>query len=126
MGGLAVASGAWGAHGLKQQLESMAIASQEVPDRLAMYETAVRYQMYHAGGLVLVGLLAAHHRSRWVHMAGWGFLTGVLLFSGPLFALVLGGPRTLVAVVPFGGLALIVGWVGLAAAGWSWGVRRPA
>ena len=74
---LAVGLGAIGAHALKSQL---------TPEQLATYHTAVQYQMYHAIGLVLVGLLGLNHRSRWFDGAGWAMLIGIVLFSGLLYA----------------------------------------
>jgi uncharacterized membrane protein YgdD (TMEM256/DUF423 family) len=105
-GALAVALGAFGAHGLKSRL-SVA--------RLENYETAARYQMYHA-----LALLAAFFASRqWPSsalpaMAGWLFIAGMLLFSGSLYLLALTGERRWGVVTPFGGLAFIAGWICLA------------
>ena len=108
--GLAVAAGAFGAHGLKARVS---------PEMLAVFETAARYQMYHALGL----LAAAWAASRWpaagVGGAGWLFVAGTVLFSGSLYLLALGAPRWLGAVTPIGGLCFIVGWALLA-----WGVAR--
>src|SRR5262245_34796956 len=106
-GGLAVACGAFGAHGLKERL---------APADLANWETAARYQMYHALALLAVGLLAARSPSRLLNVAGLSMTLGILIFSGCLYALVLTGERRLGAVVPFGGVLLIVGWVFLAIA----------
>lgn len=72
---LAVGMGAIGAHALKSQLSA---------EQLATYHTAVQYQMYHAIGLVLVGLLGLHHRSLWFDAAGWTMLAGIIMFSGLL------------------------------------------
>lgn len=108
---LAVALGAFGAHGLRGRLS---------PGDMAIFETAVRYQMYHALGLVLVAALTAlvpGFRGRGV---GWAFTLGVLIFSGSLYALVLTGQRWLGALTPLGGVALLVGWGALA---WSF-IRR--
>ncbi|MGD8360129.1 MAG: DUF423 domain-containing protein [Gemmatimonadota bacterium] len=108
---LAVALGAFGAHGLRGRLS---------PGDLAIFEVAVRYQMYHALGLVLVAVLAAlapGFRGRGV---GWAFTLGVLIFSGSLYALVLTGQRWLGALTPLGGVAFLVGWGALA---WSF-IRR--
>lgn len=103
---LGVAAGAFGAHGLKDILAT---------DMLATYETAVRYQLYHAFGLVLVGLLP-HTISvpARVIVAGWCFVAGTLLFSGSLYALTLSGMRWFGAITPLGGVAFIVGWLALA------------
>jgi uncharacterized membrane protein YgdD (TMEM256/DUF423 family) len=72
--------------------------------------------MYHAIAIVLVGVLMTSRTTSWCNAAGWAFLIGVLIFSGLLYALVLTGPtwRWLGAVVPIGGLSLIVGWILLA------------
>ncbi len=91
---------------------------EEIAKRLANFDTAVRYQMYHALGLVALGLLAARGPSRWFTAAGWLFLGGVVIFSGLLYGLVFSGPKILGAIVPIGGLAMILGWVALAAGAW--------
>jgi uncharacterized membrane protein YgdD (TMEM256/DUF423 family) len=108
MAAAAVAAGAFGAH---------ALAARLTPDRLATWETAARYQMYHALALVLVGALAA----RWpdaplLNTAGWLFAAGILVFCGTVYGLALGGPRWLGAITPLGGLAFIGGWIVFAAA----------
>src|SRR3954453_18276290 len=108
-GVLAVSCGAFGAHALKARL------SADSP-MLANWETASRYQMYHALALLAVGLLAAGNRSQLLNIAGLSMTLGIIIFSGCLYALVLTGQRWLGAVVPFGGLLLIVGWVLLAIA----------
>ncbi len=102
---LAVGLGAIGAHALKSQLTA---------EQLATYQTAVQYQMYHAIGLVLIGLLEMHHRSRWFDGAGWSMLVGIVLFSGLLYAWLATGRRFFVYPVPVGGVAFIFGWVLLA------------
>lgn len=101
----AVAAGAFGAHGLRARLS---------PADLATFETAARYQMYHALALVAVGLLAGRGVS--VAGAGWLFVTGTVLFSGSLYLLTLGGLRWMGAVTPLGGVAFILGWLLLARA----------
>jgi uncharacterized membrane protein YgdD (TMEM256/DUF423 family) len=105
-GALTVVFGAFGAHALKERLDA---------EQLAWWETAVQYQAYHSIALVLFGLL--RERRPGGGAAGWCFLAGVLLFSGTLYAMALGGPRWLGAVTPLGGTALIVGWVVFALAG---------
>lgn len=110
--GVAVALGAFGAHGLRNRL---------VPDMLSVFEIGVRYQMYHA--LALLGVALAH--ARWpttaITVAGWLFIAGTLVFSGSLYLLALTGQRWLGAITPLGGAALIAGWLALA-----WGVwARP-
>lgn len=102
LGGLSVAAGAFGAHGLKGYLE---------PKDLETFETAARYQMYHALALLGIGLLALYQGSSPpLQIAGWCFLSGTLIFSGTLYALVLSGIRWLGAITPIGGVLMIVGW----------------
>ena len=106
LGGLGVIAGAFGAHGLEGQLDSRG---------LEVFETAAKYQMYHAAALLAVGLLMMTGRRGWtINLAGWCFLVGVLIFSGTLYALALTGIRWLGAVTPIGGLGLIAGWFALA------------
>ena len=99
---LAVGLGAIGAHALKGQLSA---------DQLATFHTAVQYQMYHAIGLILVGLLGLHHRSYWFDSTGWLMLVGIVLFSGFLYAWLATGRRGFVHPVPVGGVAFIIAWV---------------
>lgn len=108
-GFLAVAAGAFGAHGLRARL---------TPDLLAVFETGARYHMYHALGLVAVGLLGQARPSVLLQGAGWAMLVGILLFSGSLYALALSGMRALGAVTPLGGLGFLAGWLLLALAAW--------
>lgn len=102
-----MAAGAFGAHALRDHLS---------PADLATFETAVRYQMYHALALISVGLLAERGVTRG-SMAGWLFLAGIVLFSGSLYLLTLCGLRWMGAVTPLGGVAFIAGWVALALGG---------
>lgn len=106
---VAVGAGAFGAHALRDVLSS---------ERLATFETGVRYQMYHALALLVVGWLARQTPSRLLGAAGWLFIAGTLLFSGSLYALALSGIRVLGAVTPFGGVAFLAGWLALACACW--------
>ncbi len=106
---LAVAAGAFGAHALEARLTT---------ERLAIFETAARYQMYHALALLGVAWLAAASTSAsLVAAAGWAFVGGTVVFSGSLYLLALGGPRWLGAITPIGGLAFMIGWalLGIAA-----------
>ena len=101
---LAVALGAFGAHGLKSRVNA---------EMLAVWQTAVLYHLVHALGLLLVGLLALHLP---VRAAGWTLLVGIVLFSGSLYLMVLTGIRPLGMVTPLGGVAFLAGWLLLALA----------
>lgn len=101
---LAVALGAFGAHGLKSRVSA---------EMLAVWQTAVLYHLAHALGLLLVGLLALHLP---VRAAGWTLLVGIVLFSGSLYLMVLTGIRPLGMVTPLGGVAFLAGWLLLALA----------
>jgi uncharacterized membrane protein YgdD (TMEM256/DUF423 family) len=105
--GLAVAAGAFGAHGLEGRVS---------PDRLQTFRTAVSYQMYHALGLLVIGWAAAQGWGPTVHSAGYCFVAGILVFSGSLYLLVLTDTSWLGAITPIGGVAFIAGWLLLA---WS-------
>jgi uncharacterized membrane protein YgdD (TMEM256/DUF423 family) len=107
---IAVALGAFGAHGLRARI---------VPDMLTAFEIGVRYQMYHALALVAVGAIAGRLPAGAVSAAGWLFVAGTVIFSGSLYALALTGHRWLGAVTPLGGLAFLAGWAVLAWAAWS-------
>jgi uncharacterized membrane protein YgdD (TMEM256/DUF423 family) len=79
----------------------------------------VLYHLWHAIGMVLVGLSAAVLADGvWVRLAGWLFLAGIALFSGSLYALALGAPKWLGAVAPLGGTAFVLGWLAFAVAAW--------
>lgn len=120
LAGLAVAAGAFGAHGLKPRLkDAYQLSDDEAERRLEIYETATRYQMYHGVGLMVVGLAAWHGRRPALVAAAWGFLLGTAIFCGCLYALVFNGPRMLGAIVPIGGVAFLVGWTALAVAAWQ-------
>lgn len=106
---LATVLGAFGAHALKAQL---------APDRLQVYETAVRYHFFHALGLLGIGLTLRFVDVGPVRWAAMLVLLGVVLFSGSLYALTFGAPRPLGIVTPFGGLALIAGWISYAIGLW--------
>jgi len=106
LGFLGVAFGAFGAHGLRSRLSA---------DMLAVFETAVRYQMYHVFAILIVAAAIGHlGNARMLVIAGWCFTAGVLLFSGSLYALALTGTGALGAITPFGGLLFLAGWVSLA------------
>ncbi|HEY0970641.1 MAG TPA: DUF423 domain-containing protein [Gemmatimonadales bacterium] len=105
--GLAVAAGAFGAHALRARLSA---------GDLAVFETAVRYQMYHALALLAVAWVAQQVPGALPRAAGWLFVAGTVVFSGSLYTLVLAGQRWLGAVTPIGGVAFLAGWACLAAA----------
>lgn len=105
LGMTGVAAGAFGAHALKTRVE---------PDMLVIFETAARYQMYHAIALVGLGLFASRIDQSMLQVSGFSFLAGTLIFSGTLYALVLTGNRWLGAITPIGGALLIFGWLMLA------------
>ena len=107
MGFVGVGLGAFGAHALRGRLS---------PEMLAIFETAVRYQMYHAIALLAVAAMMSRVDGRSVVIAGWSFIVGILIFSGSLYALALTGVTMLGAITPVGGLALLAGWVALAIA----------
>lgn len=107
---LAVALGAFGAHGLRARLS---------PEMMAVYRTAVEYQFYHALALLAVALLALRAASPWLNVAGYAFSTGVILFSGSLYLLAVTGTRWLGAITPLGGVALLLGWFALLVYAWQ-------
>ena len=102
LAGTGVLLGAFGAHGLKSRLS---------PDLLAVFETAVRYQMYHGLALLAVAWAATRWSSSLIGISGWMFVVGILVFSGSLYILALTGIRWLGAMTPLGGLLLILGWL---------------
>ena len=105
--GLGVALGAFGAHGLRGRLSG---------EMLAVFETGVRYHFIHALGLFAVSWAASRWPGPLVGAAGWLFVAGILIFSGSLYVLSIGGVRWLGAVTPLGGLCMLAGWGLLAAA----------
>ena len=99
---LAVALGAFGAHGLRGRI---------APELLAVFQTGVQYHMSHALGLVLVGILAQRlPHSPWLLWGGWFMLSGIVLFCVSLYALAITGTRGLGAITPFGGAAFLIAW----------------
>ena len=107
---IAVAFGAFGAHGLRGRL---------TPDMLAVFETGVRYHMYHALALLLTAALAPRVPGKAIVAAGWLFVGGIVLFSGSLYVLAVTGVTALGAITPIGGVAFLAGWAALAMAGLS-------
>jgi uncharacterized membrane protein YgdD (TMEM256/DUF423 family) len=125
LGGLAVAFGAFAAHGLDdyfakkyRDFPSKTAAGFEVPASwkyLQDFKTGAEYQMYHSLALLAVGLAAARTmKRRALDLAGWCFLWGIVLFSGSLYALTLTGDKYWAFVTPFGGVLFLVGWAALA------------
>ena len=106
-GFLGVAFGAFGAHALRSRLS---------PEMLAVFETGVRYQMYHTFAVLIVAAAIGHiGNARPLVIAGWIFVAGIVLFSGSLYTLALTGVGTLGAITPIGGLLFLIGWLCLAA-----------
>jgi uncharacterized membrane protein YgdD (TMEM256/DUF423 family) len=109
LGFLAVALGAFGAHGLKARLETIGTA--------ANYQTAVQYHMFHALAVLALGVaFGPFPTTRATNVAGWSFLLGVVVFSGSLYVLSVTGIKRLGAITPFGGVAMLAGWVALVVA----------
>lgn len=94
--------GAFGAHGLA--------ARGLTPAQIGSWDTAVQYQMVHALALLTTSVWMRHSGPSELSIAGVAWVVGVILFSGSIYVLVLGGPRWLGPVTPFGGIALIIGW----------------
>ena len=99
--GLAVAAGAFGAHALRDRLE---------PRSLEIFETAARYQMYHALAILLCAVIATSG----ARTAGWIMQAGIVIFSGSLYLLAATDVKVLGAITPIGGLAFLIGWAWLA------------
>ncbi len=108
LGALAVLLGAFGAHILKEKLS---------PELLATFETAVRYQFYHAIALFVAGILMSDLKSKYIQYAGISFIVGILFFSGSLYLIstheIIGltNYKWLGPVTPLGGMCFIAGWI---------------
>ncbi len=102
LAGFSVAIGAFGAHGLKDLLAANG--------RAETFETAVKYQFYHALGLLMLGVLAMQKPQIWFEYSAWGLFIGTLIFSGSLYVLCLTGIKWLGAITPIGGVLMIAGW----------------
>ena len=102
---LSVAAGAFGAHSLKSIIPA---------DMLAVFETAVRYQMYHALALLIVGGMLKHLPEQNIRVSGWCCVAGIVLFSGSLYVIALTGTRWVGSITPLGGAAFLAGWIALA------------
>jgi uncharacterized membrane protein YgdD (TMEM256/DUF423 family) len=109
---LAVALGAFGAHGLQNKLTEQ---------MLATYETGVKYHMMHALGLILIGIISRYTSSSvLINWSGWLICAGIVLFSGSLYVLSISGIRWLGAITPLGGLCFLAGWLLLAVAAFKY------
>ena len=106
---LAVALGAFAAHGLKSRLS---------PDMLGIFEVGVRYHMYHALALLAVAWASSRWPNGSTRAAGWAFIVGIVIFSGSLYILSITGIRWLGAITPIGGVAFLIGWFLLIWAVW--------
>ena len=98
---IAVALGAFGAHSLRTKLSA---------DMLNIFEVGVRYQMYHALGLIAVAWAMTRWPAANLNAAGWAFIVGIVVFSGSLYLLSATDIRWLGAITPIGGLAFLIGW----------------
>ena len=124
LGGLAVAAGAFAAHGLDKAFAEKyrdappkIVVGREMPASwkyLQDFKTGAEYQMYHALAILAVGLAMRGSRSRLLDLSGWSFLLGIVLFSGSLYVLAVTGQTRWGMVTPFGGLLFLVGWATLA------------
>jgi uncharacterized membrane protein YgdD (TMEM256/DUF423 family) len=103
-GFLSVCLGAFAAHGLKHHISSEALIA---------WQTSVQYQMYHALALLAVSVLYRNSASKTLKLAGLAFILGSFLFSGSLYALVLGAPKMFGMITPLGGMSFLVGWAAL-------------
>jgi uncharacterized membrane protein YgdD (TMEM256/DUF423 family) len=112
----AVALGAFGAHGLEKAVADWGLSAEQQTQRLQSWEVGVRYQMYHALALLLVGTLASVRPMGGFKAAAIAWIVGVLIFSGCLYLYVLTGWKTFGMIVPIGGVSLLIGWAALAAA----------
>jgi uncharacterized membrane protein YgdD (TMEM256/DUF423 family) len=112
---IGVGLGAYGAHGLRDTLTRAGFAGDDLARRLSIFETAVRYQMFHAIALVLTGLALDRRDTRAWRFAAWAFLVGIILFSGLLKVMTFADAKWnwLGAIVPVGGVSMIFGWIAL-------------
>ena len=116
LAGLAVAAGAFGAHGLKKLVE---------PQYVDTFKTGAQYQFYHALAIGFATLISQFIDNQWVKRVNWSFLLGIILFSGSLYILTLGkvlnteGVNWVGVITPLGGLFFLFGWIALA-----WGIHK--
>lgn len=107
-GFLAVALGAFGAHGLEGKLSVSMIA---------IWDKAVSYQMFHTVALLVTSILFLKIKNKAIIIAGWSFLIGIILFSGSLYLYSTTGIKSLAMITPFGGVVFLIGWILLGVAG---------
>lgn len=105
LGFIGVAFGAFGAHFLKQRLSA---------DSLAIFEVGVRYHMYHVLALIFTALLLHYNQNSWTTWAGYSFISGILIFSGSLYLLVLTDVKKWGMITPIGGVFFLLGWLFIA------------
>jgi uncharacterized membrane protein YgdD (TMEM256/DUF423 family) len=105
---LGVITGAFGAHILEPMVSE---------GDFITYQKAVRYQMYHSFGLIIVALISSQELNKSLKIAGWCFLIGIILFSGSLYLIVFTGLRGFGVITPVGGVAFVLGWIGLTFSG---------
>jgi uncharacterized membrane protein YgdD (TMEM256/DUF423 family) len=111
-GFLGVAAGAFGTHTLRPMLEATG--------RIGTYETAVQYLLVHTVALMAAAWANERFPGRWTRLAGWGFIAGMILFSGSLFVLAIFDLRIMGAVAPLGGASFLAGWAMLGIGVWRW------
>jgi len=111
--GSGVAAGAFGAHALKGIVDA---------PMLQVFDTAIRYQMYHAFGLCIVSWAIERYPMQRLEQAGWLFTVGIILFSGSLYVVSLAGVRWMGAMTPIGGVAFLAGWILLGWRVWRHGI----
>lgn len=100
---LSVVIGAFGAHGLEKLLTENG--------RVETFETAVRYQFYHALGIILIGLTTVHFPHKLIRTSVWLMIIGIIIFSGSLYIYSLTQIKIFVMITPLGGVSFILGWV---------------
>lgn len=110
---LAIAFGAFGAHGLKGKISQ---------DLLANWNTAAHYHLIHGIALLFIGLLISKlgEYSSWVQIAGWLFIVGIILFSGSLYLMAVTQVKTLGAITPVGGISFLIGWIMVMITSWKY------
>ncbi|MCS7075301.1 MAG: DUF423 domain-containing protein [Bacteroidia bacterium] len=114
-GFLSVAMGAFGAHGLKNLLVKNALIAQlDKNYYIDIFNTGVKYQMFHTIAIVVVAYLTEQYAGKGYHWAGICFLAGILIFSGSLYVLCITGVRSIGAITPIGGICFLLGWIVIA------------